>query len=80
MFLWGEVSKYCVPELFHINHLPMLNLPLGPPDPLAVITIDDQESRRTEAISKTQSPYWNEMFDLYDYAMLQASWRVTMVD
>lgn len=57
-------------ELFYLHRLPIPNLPLGPPDPLAVITIDDHESKRTEPDPKTQNPYWNESFDLYDCDIL----------
>ena len=64
-------------ELFYIDRLPIPDLPLGPPDPVAVITIDGQYSQRTLAIPKSQNPYWNESFDLYD-SHLKISWRGTM--
>lgn len=62
-------------ELFHGLLIP--DPSLGPPDPVVVITIDDQE-RRTEAIPKTQNPYWNEKFDLYDCGILRVSTRGTV--
>lgn len=34
------------------------------PDPFAVLTIDDGQSRTTKTAKKTLTPTWNEKFDV----------------
>lgn len=45
---------------------------LGFPDPFAVATVGGEQTHTTSVIKKTLNPYWNEMFDLYDYPSVQS--------
>lgn len=44
----------------------------GFPDPFAVATVGGEQTHTTSVIKKTLNPYWNEMFDLYDYPSVQS--------
>ena len=36
------------------------------PDPFAIVTVDGEQTKTTDTIKRTLSPYWGEEFEVYD--------------